>query len=100
MHKISVLQKWPPKFTILTKEHWFSLIGLQRAQDLPVSQVLQQNDGEPRLVESFHDNRTHGLVVGKEVEDGEEEEEAEGQAVGQRENEASATQEDATDKKG
>lgn len=81
------------KFTLLTKEDWFSPIGLGRAQDLPVSQVLQQNDGEPRLVEGLHDNRTHGLVVGKEVEDGEEEEEAEGQAAGRREDEASASRE-------
>lgn len=72
------------KFTILTQENWFSLIGLWGAQDLSVSQVLLQYDGKPRIVESFHDNRAHGLVVGKEVEDGEEEEEAESQSVGQR----------------
>lgn len=43
-----------------------------------------QYDGKPSVVESFHDNRTHRLVVGKEVEDSEEEEEAESQSVGKR----------------
>lgn len=41
-----------------------------------------QHDGEPRLVERLHDDRAHRLVVGKQVEDGEEEEEAEGQPEG------------------
>lgn len=41
-----------------------------------------QRDGEPRLVERLHDDRAHRLVVGEQVEDGEEEEEAEGQSEG------------------
>lgn len=49
---------------------------------MTVLQVLLQYDGKTRLIESLHDNRTHGLVVGKEVEGGEEEEEAESQSVG------------------
>lgn len=65
-----------------THENRFSQIGLWWTQDPFVSQVLLQYDGKPRLIEGFHDNRTHSLVVGKEVEGSEEEEEAESQSVG------------------
>lgn len=70
---------------ILTQENWFSLIGLQWTQDPSVSQVLLQHNRKPRLVEGFHDNRAHSFVIGKEVEDGEEEEKAESQSKGQEE---------------
>lgn len=46
---------------------------------------MLQHDRKPRLIEGFHDNRTHSLVVGKEVEGGEEEEEAESQSEGKTE---------------
>lgn len=49
---------------------------------MTVLQVLLQYDGKTCLIESLHDNRTYGLVVGKEMEGGEEEEEAESQSVG------------------
>lgn len=73
--------------TNLTQEHWLSLIGLLRTQDLSVAQVLLENDGESRFVEGFHDDRTHGLVIGKEMKDGEEEEEAESQTEEQKQRE-------------
>lgn len=43
-----------------------------------------QHDGKSSLVKGFHDNWTYSLVIGKEVEDGEEEEEAESQPEGQK----------------
>ncbi|PWA17751.1 hypothetical protein CCH79_00008098 [Gambusia affinis] len=43
----------------------------------PGVEVLLHHDGKPRLIEGFHDNRTHSFVVGKEVKDSKEEEEAE-----------------------
>lgn len=44
-----------------------------------------QHNGKSCLIKGFHDNRPHGLVIGKKVEDGEEEEEAESQSEGQKE---------------
>lgn len=67
-----------------TKEHRLPLIGLWRREDAAVPQVVTQHDGEARLVERLHDDRADRLVVGEEVEDGEEEEEAEGQSGGRR----------------
>ena len=65
----------------LTQEHRLLAVGLRWAEEPPVSQVPLQHDGEPRLVEGLHDNGAHGLVVCEEVERGEEEEEAQGQAA-------------------
>lgn len=63
-----------------TKEHRLPLIGLWWREDAAVPQVVTQHDGEARLIERLHDDRADRLVVGEEVEDGEEEEEAEGQS--------------------
>lgn len=41
---------------------------------------MLQNDGKPSLVEGFHNDRTHSLVVGEEVKGGKEEEQSERQA--------------------
>ena len=71
----------------LTKEHGLLAVGVRWAEDPPVPQVLLQHDGQPCLVEGLHDNGAHGLVVGEEVERGEEEEEAEGQAAMSRDRE-------------
>ncbi|KAK0153742.1 Transmembrane protein 265 [Merluccius polli] len=49
--------------------------------EMHIHKVLVQHNGKPCLIEGFHDNGAHSLVVGEEVEHGEEEEEAEGQAA-------------------
>lgn len=71
--------KWV--LTILTQENRLLAIGVRRAEDLSIPQVLVQHDGQPRLVEGLHDNGAHSLVVGEEVEHGEDQKEAESQAA-------------------
>lgn len=64
-----------------TKEHRLHPISLRWRQDAAVPQVPLQHNGEAPLVEGLHDDRLDRLVVGEEVQDGEQEEEAEGESV-------------------
>lgn len=64
---------------IFTQEDRLSQISFLWTEDLLVFQILLKHYGEPCLIEGFHDNRSNGLVIGKEVKNSKKEEEKESQ---------------------
>lgn len=62
-----------------TQEHRLLLIGLRWTEQLTIKQVPMKDYGQASLVKCFHNNRTNSFVIGKQVENSEQEKQDERQ---------------------
>lgn len=62
-----------------TQENRFFLVGFHRTEQLTIMQVLVEDYGQSSFIKRFHNNRPNSFEVGKQVENGEKEEQNERQ---------------------